>query len=230
MANYLALDASTEACSVALLWQGQEYTLFEVCPQSHSTVLLPMVDKVLKQAGCKLNQLDGLVFGRGPGSFTGVRIGVGVVQGLAFSAQLPVVGISTLQAMAQQAFIEHQQNEVIAAIDARMSEIYTGFYRLNDDNIMTPVINEAVIPPHKLAELLIGETQQTYGVGTGWQAYAEDIDTLKLNEVDILYPTAYAMLAIALPEFAQGNTVDAANAQPVYVRDTVSWKKLPGRE
>ena len=107
--NYLALDASTEACSVALQVNGKIFSRYELCPQSHSLRLLPMIDDVLNEAGIKLAALDGLIFGQGPGSFTGVRIGVGVAQGLAFSANLPVVGVSSLQAMAQLAYIKHGQ-------------------------------------------------------------------------------------------------------------------------
>ena len=122
--NYLAIDASTEACSVALqvtnvTGESTVFSRYDLCPQSHSLHLLPMVDEVLTEAGIKLAQLDGLIFGQGPGSFTGVRIGIGVAQGLAFSANFPVVGISTLQAMAQWAHLENKipadKSQVIAA-------------------------------------------------------------------------------------------------------------------
>lgn len=229
MANYLAIDASTEACSAALLWQGNTFQDFDVCPQSHSTLLLPMVDKLLKEAGCKLNQLDGLVFGRGPGSFTGVRIGIGVAQGLAYSANLPLVGVSTLQALAQQAYRKQQQTNAIACIDARMSEIYQGQYKLDAQNIMQLVGEERVIPPQNLAEYV---TEPSFGVGTGWHAYNDELLSLRTNqaEVTIELPDAVDMLTIAMPLFETGQTVTAENAQPTYVRDTVSWKKLPGRE
>ena len=92
--NYLAIDASTEACSVALQFNDEVFSRYELCPQSHSLRLLPMIDEVLNEAGCKLSQLEGLIFGQGPGSFTGVRIGIGVAQGLAFSANLKLVGVS----------------------------------------------------------------------------------------------------------------------------------------
>lgn len=231
MPNYLAIDASTEACSVALSMNDKITEDFEVCPQSHSVVLLPMVDRILKEGNCQLTDLDGLVFGRGPGSFTGVRIGIGVAQGLAFSAELPVVGVSTLQAMAQQAYEKYQQTEVIATIDARMSEIYVGFYRLNEQKVMAPVLEEAVLAPQALESHLKEYTSKAYGVGTGWDAYQTELSTLKSNagSPDILYPDAQAMLLIAKQEFIKGNAVDAEHAQPVYVRDTVSWKKLPGR-
>ena len=233
--NLLALDASTEACSVALIFNGKLHTRYELCPQSHSQLLLPMVDEVLKAAECQLTQLDGLVFGQGPGSFTGVRIGIGVAQGLAFAANLPMVGVSTLQAMAQLAYEKHAQSQVIAAIDARMSEVYNGFYQLNEDNIMQPLCAEAVLPPAQLAQhfqtQLSQQPVQGYGVGTGWQAYDDELKALRTNQenIDILFPHAQTMLTIAEDKFVQGETVSAEHAEPVYVRDTVSWQKLPGR-
>jgi tRNA threonylcarbamoyladenosine biosynthesis protein TsaB len=254
--NYLALDASTEACSVALQVNGKTFSRYELCPQSHSLHLLPMIDAVLKEAGIKLAELDGLVFGQGPGSFTGVRIGVGVAQGLAFSANLPVVGVSSLQAMAQLAYIKHNQKQVIAAIDARMSEVYNGYFVLDEDNIMQAQQAEAVTPPEQLKKHLSSVvTTPCYAVGTGWDAYAEKLSgqsgghsvettgeqagdyvgekfsALKSNEgsPDVLFPTAEAMLIIGKVKLEQGQGLSAEDAQPVYVRDTVSWKKLPGK-
>jgi len=235
--NLLALDASTEVCSVALMFNGKIVSRFELCPQSHSLVLLPMVDEVLKESGCQLAELDGLVFGQGPGSFTGVRIGIGVAQGLAFSANLPLVGVSTLQTMAQVAFEQQQQSLVISAIDARMSEVYNGFYQLDENGIMQPLLAESVMAPELLSEHLQNKlaeknVTQAYGVGTGWQAYEDKLSSLKVNqgEPEVLFPNAEAMLMIGLAKFKAGKSVSAENAQPVYVRDTVSWKKLPGKE
>ncbi|MBA6233019.1 MULTISPECIES: tRNA (adenosine(37)-N6)-threonylcarbamoyltransferase complex dimerization subunit type 1 TsaB [unclassified Colwellia] len=232
--NFLAIDASTEACSVALTFNNQTISEFELAPQSHSLLLLPMIDRLLKKADIKLAQLDGLIFGQGPGSFTGVRIGVGVAQGLAFAADLKVVGVSTLQAMAQKAYRLHQQVEVIATIDARMSEVYAGYYQLNAQGIMEAALDDTVLPPAKLAEYLSGfltENQQVYGVGTGWDAYKTELETLKINAgtPEIIFPHAEELLDIGLYYFSKGMAVSAENAQPVYVRDTVSWKKLPGR-
>jgi tRNA threonylcarbamoyladenosine biosynthesis protein TsaB len=234
--NYLALDASTEACSVALQLDGKISASYELCPQSHSLRLLPMIDDLLKEAGIELADIDGLIFGQGPGSFTGVRIGVGVAQGLAFSANIPVVGVSSLQAMAQQAYIKHGQKNVIAAIDARMSEVYNAYYTLDDHNIMQVQKSEAVTPPEHLAEQLSDVVNENfYAVGTGWDAYTDKLTdklfTLKNNEgsPDILFPNAESMLSIGVAKLEQGQGVSAEFAQPVYVRDTVSWKKLPGK-
>jgi tRNA threonylcarbamoyladenosine biosynthesis protein TsaB len=234
--NYLALDASTEACSVALRVNGKTFSRYALCPQSHSLHLLPMIDAVLNEAGIKLAELDGLIFGQGPGSFTGVRIGVGVAQGLAFSANLTVVGVSSLQAMAQLAYIKYGQKQVVAAIDARMSEVYNGYFILDKNNIMQAQQAEAVTPPEKLTEHLSSAvTGSFYAVGTGWDAYSEKLGeqlfSLKINEGSpaVLFPTAEAMLSIGKVKLEQGQGVSAEDAQPVYVRDTVSWKKLPGK-
>lgn len=230
----MAIDASTEACSVALTYDNKTISEFELAPQSHSLLLLPMIDRLLKKADIKLAQLDALFFGQGPGSFTGVRIGVGVAQGLAFAADLKVVGVSTLQIMAQRAYSLHQQVEVIATIDARMSEVYAGYYQLNEQGIMEAVLNDTVLPPEKLADYLsdnLSDGQQTYGVGTGWDAYKSQLEDLKINagSPEILFPNAEELLEIGQFYFAQGKAVTAEQAQPVYLRDTVSWKKLPGR-
>jgi len=235
--NYLAIDASTEACSVALQVNGKLYTRYDLCPQSHSLQLLPMVDELLKEADIKLSQCDGLIFGRGPGSFTGVRIGVGVAQGLAFAADIPVVGVSSLQAMAQLAFIKYQQTKVFAAIDARMGEVYNGYFILDENNIMQEQIladqnGEAVTAPERVSSRLTDViTLPVYGVGTGWDAYNEQLSSLKSNNgtPDILFPSAEAMLVIGKAALERGEGVAAEDAQPVYVRDTVSWQKLPGR-
>ena len=230
--NFLAIDASTEACSVALKFNDKLVTRFELCPQSHSLQLLPMVDAVLNEAGCKLKDLDGLIFGQGPGSFTGVRIGIGVAQGLAYSANLPLVGVSTLQAMSQRAYIEHGQQQVLAAIDARMSEVYLGYYQVDENGIMQAKITDVVLAPELVAGHLGDESITVYGVGTGWDAYQEKLTVLKSNDgtPEVLFPSAEAMLAIGEAGFAWGEQVSAEQAQPVYVRDTVSWKKLPGKE
>ena len=120
----LALDTATEACSVALLRGGEKTHLAQFAQREHTKHILPMVDEILAQAGITLHQVDALVFGRGPGSFTGVRIGAGIAQGLAFGADLPVIPVSNLVAMAQTAYVQYQAENVLTAIDARMNEVY----------------------------------------------------------------------------------------------------------
>jgi tRNA threonylcarbamoyladenosine biosynthesis protein TsaB len=225
----LAIDTSTEGCSVALLNGVELLHLDEVCPQQHSKRVLPMVQQLLTESGLTLQQLDGIVFGRGPGSFTGVRIGVGVTQGLAFGADIPVYGVSTLAAMAQAAYRLHGAKQVISAIDARMAEIYLGFFALDAKLLMQEVGPEIAIKPTALtASPLTGDC---VGVGTGWQTYREPMLQWQAAQVcdEILYPSAQDMLALAVPAFVAGKFIAAELAEPVYVRDEVTWKKLPGR-
>ncbi len=230
----LALDTSTEACSVALWQDGQSLSLDEVCPQQHSKRVLPMIQQLLSEAGLGLSQLDGIVFGRGPGSFTGVRIGVGVAQGLAFGADLAVYGVSTLAAMAQAAQRLHGANQVVAAIDARMAEVYLAAYqRAADSDLMQLVGEEMAIKPQLLTSPIfaLGSMAECWAVGTGWQTYAAQLQqwqSAQLSE-QILYPSAQDMLTLAIPALAAGQFVAAELAEPVYVRDEVTWQKLPGR-
>jgi len=230
--KYIAIDASTEACSVALYLDGQVFSKFELCPQSHSVVLLPMIDALLQEHKVALTDLDGLIYGQGPGSFTGVRIGIGVAQGLAFGAGLQTVGVSTLQAMAQQAYEDEGQTNVFAAIDARMSEIYAGHYQLADNGLMTLNGDEVNVQPADVSSHLTGISSDCFMVGTGFDTYTEALQNFSISKTSpsILYPNAKAMLSIGIEKFKQGLEKPAEEAQPVYVRDTISWKKLPGRE
>lgn len=225
--NLLAIDTATEACSVALQVGNDVFNRFEVCPQGHSQRLLPMVDEVLKEANTSLKQLDYLVFGRGPGSFTGVRIATGMLQGLALGTDLPVVGVSTLAAMAQQAISEAQVESVCAAIDARMSEVYFARF-VNHEGRAVLEGEEQVMPPHEAVAHLPEST--FVSVGTGWDAY----DSLKNDSPSrqsstILYPDAAFMLPLAMYQIAQGDVQSVDTIEPVYLRDKVTWKKLPGR-
>lgn len=227
--NILVIDTSTEACSVALEVSKHVFNRFEICPQQHSQRILPMIDEVLKQANVKLQDLDYLAFGRGPGSFTGVRIATGVLQGLALGTGHKVVGISTLAAMAQQAYAQHRKVQVAAAIDARMSEVYFAQYQLKQD-VMTLLDIEQVTPPDEAA-LLVKKSVKMAGVGTGWQAYPELAGLEQVEQLtDVLYPDALYMLPLAKDLIVKGYAVEVEEIQPVYLRDKVTWKKLPGKE
>ena len=120
----LAIDTATEACSVALWNDGTIKAHFELCPREHTQRILPMVEEILAAGDLTLTDIDALAFGRGPGSFTGVRIGIGIAQGLALGANLPMIGVSTLATMAQGAWRKNGATRVLAAIDARMGEVY----------------------------------------------------------------------------------------------------------
>lgn len=229
--NILALDASTEALSVVLHYQGKTFHHFEECPQQHSQKILPLIDELLNKAQCKLKDLDVIGFGQGPGSFTGVRISVAIAQGLAYSTNLPLVGVSTLAVMAQQAFEQFGDKEVYSSIDARMGEIYFAQYQVSS-NLMTLQGEERVFKPELLDSSLIEINKAATGVGTGFKSYPDALAAFNNVTVhpEITLPDAQYMLALVDAQYLAGNGVKASDAQPKYVRDTVTWKKLPGRE
>ena len=225
--NILVLDTATEACSVALQFNQSLYTRYEVCPQQHSQKILPMIDAVMQEAGASLSQLDGLGFGRGPGSFTGVRIATGIVQGLALGSDLPVAGVSTLAAMAQQVIHSTNATDIAVAIDARMSEVYYGQYK-NQQGLAVLFGQEQVTAPEALAGQL--DASSAAVAGTGWQAYPALTEQLKGQAVNVSYPYARFMLPLAEQALAAGKGVSGQAVTPEYLRNTVTWKKLPGRE
>ncbi|MGR5138271.1 tRNA (adenosine(37)-N6)-threonylcarbamoyltransferase complex dimerization subunit type 1 TsaB [Vibrio jasicida] len=231
-AKILAIDTATENCSVALLVNDQVISRSEVAPRDHTKKVLPMVDEVLKEAGLTLQDLDALAFGRGPGSFTGVRIGIGIAQGLAFGADLPMIGVSTLAAMAQASYRLHGATDVAVAIDARMSEVYWARYTRQENGEWAGVDAECVIPPARLAEEAQADNKTWTKAGTGWDAYQEDLGKppFNLTSGDVLYPDSQDIVILAEQELKKGNTVPVEESSPVYLRDNVTWKKLPGRE
>jgi tRNA threonylcarbamoyladenosine biosynthesis protein TsaB len=218
MTTLLALDTATEACSAALLHEGQVIHRFEVIPRMHAVRLLPMIEELLEQAGITLRQVDALVFGRGPGAFTGVRIATGMVQGLAFATGKPVIDISDLAALAQRAWREHQAECVCAAIDARMDEVYWGCYQLQG-TVMQLAGEECVSMPENV--MLATGMLAPDGAGTGWQ-YAERLAVRVGRKWPQMLPDARDLLDLALPRWEAGAVLDAADAQPVYLRDKVA--------
>lgn len=220
MAKILALDTSTEACSAALLYGTDIIERFEALPRGHAGRILGMLEEVLAEAGLAIAELDAVAFCRGPGAFTGVRIACGVVQGIAFGADLPVAPLSTLAVLAQGALREHGAQRVVAAIDARMSEVYIGEYRAVN-GLMTLQGEEAVAAPETLGPVA-GEPW--VGVGTGWAAYGEALQArlgTPMAAFDAL-PRARDCLPLAAAVLTEGRAVSAFEAVPVYLRDKVT--------
>ena len=223
--NLLAFDTATEACSVALL-VGDALTFDYVeTPRDHSRLILKMIDSLLVAASIVPRQLDGLAFGRGPGSFTGVRIGAGAAQGIALAIDCPVVPVSNLAAIAQRTYRELGEERVLTAIDARMGEVYWGAYRLDRDGLMCGVIDECVRAPESVP-LVSDRSASWMGAGTGWHRYAqvltETTRPLRLSGFVCQLPHARDILHLAEDDFRQGKGVAAELAQPVYLRDKVA--------
>ncbi len=221
MTTLLAIDTATEACSAALLHGDRLFHRFEIIPRLHAQRLLPMVDELLTESGVSLNDLDALVFGRGPGAFTGVRIATGMVQGLAFASGKPVIAISNLAALAQRGWREQGVERVCAAIDARMDEVYWGCFRLVE-GVMQPVSEEVVCAPERVSVPDGFEPQ--FGCGTGWSYVDRLAVKVPATGADFL-PDARDLIDLALPAWRSGETLDAADAQPVYLRDQVATPK-----
>lgn len=229
MKTILALDTATEACSVALLHQGNTTFFDELSPRTHTQRILPMVDALLNQAGISLNQVDALAFGRGPGSFTGVRVGVSVAQGLAMGASLPVIPVSNLLAMAEAAFQQYQQTDVVALIDARMNEVYFAQFHRTKQGWQTVVAEQVCSPEYAITQIQTDRCPVV--VGTGWAAYPQFCQfspfSPPLVVSDITLPSARFMLPLAADAFAAGRVQSAMEIEPVYLRNEVTWQKLP---
>jgi tRNA threonylcarbamoyladenosine biosynthesis protein TsaB len=231
MSVILALDTSTPACSVALNINGVVLEDFRMAPRLHNDLILPMVDQILDQAGITLSDLDAIAFGRGPGSFTGLRISAGVVQGLAFGADLPVIPVSTLAALSLEGFQKTGKNRWLAALDARMGEIYMGGYTVNKVEgryVIESLIDECVVKP----ESLKGFTEHYNGVGSGW-CYEDILSSLMPAAPEHILtdaaPRAACIADLAMLQFQQGETVSSYEAMPTYLRDEISWEKQAPR-
>lgn len=221
--NILAVDTSGEACSVALLIGAELKQRLVREPRRHGELVLSMMDGLLAEAGIGLTRLDALAFGRGPGSFTGVRIATSVIQGAAYGAELPVVPVSTLAALAQGYFRSSGTSQVLAAFDARMGELYWGPYLLGDGDFMQAAGAEEVASPEAVALPADGGWS---GVGSGWATYGDVLRGRLGSRLLAVTPDALCesrdVAVLAAAEFAQGHWVTAEQARPVYLRARVT--------
>jgi len=245
----LAIDTSTEACSAALLWSdGEVRQRFVVTERGHADLILPMIDELLAEAGCKLKDLDGLAFGRGPGGFTGLRIAAGVIQGLAYGAGLRVAPVSSLAAVAfltssssfpscpsrpsgpswPSAPSSTSSAGVLVCNDARMNEVYWGCYRFDPNAPCVPIVLavEAVGPE----DSVLPAPTVTRFAGNGiarYPALQARLESAGLSYCTGVYPRADAIARLGEQMLQQGDGVDAAEALPVYIRDNVARPPRP---
>ncbi len=220
----LAIETSTDACSAALLVDEAIEVRHALAPREHAQLIIPMLDELMRTAGLTPKQLDALAFGRGPGAFTGLRIAAGVTQGIAFAAGLPVVPVSTLAAMAQDAMDECGEARVIAALDARMGEVYWGAFEADAQGYARALIGESVSAPETVP--LPEDDSDWFVVGSAWAAYAGVLEKrldgrIKAREAGRL-PHARAIARLGAALLREGGGVPAEQAQPVYLRDRVA--------
>jgi tRNA threonylcarbamoyladenosine biosynthesis protein TsaB len=224
----LAIETATEACSAALLIseQGKDEQIisrFQLAPREHTKLILPMLDDVLNEANITLDKVDAIAFGRGPGAFTGLRIAAGVAQGIALSVEKPVIPVSTLAALALQARLheDYDNQTIVAALDARMQEVYWGCFKSQE-----LLGEERVTKPQLMRDDLAEISSNILAIGNGWDVYHNELSTKDITLITDVLPSAQYIAQLALDLFRQGKYVDAELAQPVYIRDNVAEKNI----
>jgi len=220
--NLLAIETATEACSVALIHGQDIIARSEIAPRRHTELVFPMADALLAEAGIGRHALDAIAVGRGPGAFTGVRLGISLAQGMALALDLPVITISSLAALALEA-PEDEAAAILAVIDARMGEIYAACYRRDDNGALIALDDERVCTPESL---LLPDAPTWQVVGTGWATYSTLLSerfTGVLRSADgARYPQAAHVAELAMREFNAGRAQAPELALPVYLRDKVA--------
>jgi tRNA threonylcarbamoyladenosine biosynthesis protein TsaB len=218
----LAIETATAACSAALYIDGEISERHALVAREHTRLILPMIDTLLLEADMPLGALDAVAYGRGPGSFTGVRIAASVVQGIAYAADLPVIAVSTLATLAQGAMRETGEHRVMAALDARMAEVYWGLYAREPAGLPRLQGEECVCAP---GSVVLPESGVWIAAGSGWASYREQLLERAGQRVSRLLtdlqPMAGDLAPLAAQRYRQGEILRAEEAVPVYLRDTV---------
>jgi len=224
--HILAIETSTPACSAALWVEGELLERYALAPRQHAALMLPMIESLLLEAGISVAQLDAIAFGRGPGSFTGVRIAASVVQGIAFAADLPVLPVSTLAALALGGMRTTDVPRVMAALDARKAEVYWGCYIGAQDGTVVLRGDECVCVP---AEAPGPDQGDWVGAGSGWETYGDALMQHAGRQVvrmlPDLEPHAADVARLGSHDYRQGRMVSPEAAVPVYLRNNVAEVK-----
>lgn len=222
--NILALETSTEACSVALMnEQGEIYTEFDLTPRQHTQFLPKMMNSVLQQSAISRSDISHIAYTNGPGAFTGIRIATATAQGLGIGLNVPLVPVSTLAVLAQQALDEEGGEHVLVALDARMGESYTAEYFLNEDNRLVEIKSaETIIKLEDLKALNPG-----LSVGTGFRARRVERGIVEegCHIVEEVYPSAQALVKLAKLSILNNHSLPADQASINYIRNNVAKKK-----
>ncbi len=221
--NILAIDTSSKACVLGIKTSSGLYVDETIVDRTHSKEILPRIIALLEKAGINKGELDLIVYGQGPGSFTGLRIGVGVVQGLAYGLDKPVVPVSSLACLAQKMYREHGAIASMVALTARNEEVYFGSYVI-EVGIASLQGREGVFEASEIP------TQATvdgewYGVGSGWQLQGQLVNAAGVS-VDHVYPLEYPaaedLIDLGIHGYNQGRAIDAMSALPEYLREQVA--------
>ncbi|MBL4852134.1 MAG: tRNA (adenosine(37)-N6)-threonylcarbamoyltransferase complex dimerization subunit type 1 TsaB [Gammaproteobacteria bacterium] len=228
MIRILAIDSASEYCSVALTDGVASYARTHIASRGHGDIILQMIRQLLDETAYAKNTIDLLAFGRGPGAFTSLRVAAGIIQGLAVGLDRPIVGVSSLAALAHGVFRTEGYQRAYVAIDARMNQVYHGTYQTSELGD-TQLIGEEQVSDPALVTWLEGHLckDEWVMVGNGWQVY-EDIRVTQQAVRKLgkgVEDSALDVAYIAAKEATQGRAVTAEFALPVYIRDQVAHKK-----
>lgn len=220
----LSLDTSSDACSCAILKDGELFTDQRVLKQKHANLILSMIEAQCQQAELSLSDLDCIAFAHGPGSFTGIRIAISVSQGLAFANNTPIVALSSLRALAYGSYREHGTKSVIAAIDARMGEIYFSAYHCQANDAIAD-IEDCLLKPSELPEIKVSDNW--IGVGSAWDVFQPAMQgKYPLQE---RFPSANVqaqdIALLAQQDFQAGKAISVEQVQANYLRNKVAKAK-----
>ena len=228
----LAIDTATHACSAALQIGTKIIAIenLELSAKKNSELILEMVQQLLNKANLSLKDLDAIAFGKGPGSFTGIRLAASIAQGLCFGANLPASGISTLQAIAQRAHREFKINNALVAYDAHMQELYWAAYITDTNGIMQPLIPDMLCKPDNLFLPGSLDNYQWHGIGNAWEVYQlkKQCSEKKVNLLTIKpdsYSSAHDIAMLAALQYQQGAMVKAAEITPIYLQNNLYEKQ-----
>lgn len=223
--NLLAIDTSTEQASIGVYVDGQLWQETQPAQRLHAQVILPIIERLLKQADYTMSQFDGIVFGRGPGSFTGLRIAASIAKGLAYAHNLPLYPVSSLAAIAEECLYQHHipwgQQAVLAVVDARMQQLYWACFYQDGLNTAESVSDAADLHVPDVDSLLLA--------GVGYTAYRDHFPGSVADKITLehsIYPEAAAM--IRLVHAQKIRAVTAHDASPVYIRNQVTQGEARG--
>jgi len=221
--NILAFDTATDACTVALRYQGEVLSFHQIQPQQQAGLLLPNIDRLMAQAGITASQLDGVVFGRGPGSFTGLRIAASAAQGIAFGADVGVLGVSTMATLAQGCHRATQASSIVVLLDARLHEVYCARYLLSDSGTVAACSEEQLLSPANVGSIMPDVTSFTI-TGSGLDEYDQEIQTISTDVIREKgrLPEAVDLITLADGQLSHTDWQAAESALPVYIRDKVA--------
>lgn len=215
----LAFDTSSSACSVAIQNGAKVEISHKIAPMQQAKLILPMIHELLDMTTLTVDKLDAIIYGCGPGSFTGIRIATSVAQGLGFAADKPVIPVSSMAAIAQSAYLEHHCMKQMVAIDARMGQVYWALYKIGQHDCVELIGQEVVCDPN---EIPMPEDSGWSATGDGWDIYKQCLEKRSGVKPDAIYslqlPSALALLYLGRAKFERGEWVTASKAEPVYLR------------